>query len=76
MKQEKEETERRVENQRRAGSSYASPEPEKIDTSPALSGLPWGGISMKHIIEIGKSKERSLRSSSRERSELEGASDT
>ncbi|CAO2649005.1 Nn.00g099540.m01.CDS01 [Neocucurbitaria sp. VM-36] len=66
VKEQKEETEREAENQRRAGSSYASPEPENIDNNPTLSGLPWGGISLKHIVETGKNKEQSSQQSSRE----------
>lgn len=66
VKEQKEETEREVENQRRAGSSYASPEPENIDNNQTLSGLPWGGISMKHIVETGKNKEQNSQQSSRE----------
>ncbi|RII10275.1 hypothetical protein CUC08_Gglean006265 [Alternaria sp. MG1] len=76
IKEQKEETERNAENQRRAGSSYASPEPENIDTSQSLSGLPWGGISMKHIVEKGKSKEQSSQRNSRESSIHESASYT
>ncbi|CAN9100040.1 hypothetical protein CC77DRAFT_1060880 [Alternaria alternata] len=76
IKEQKEETERNAENQRRAGSSYASPEPENIDASQSLSGLPWGGISMKHIVEKGKSKEQSSQRNSRESSIHEGASYT
>jgi hypothetical protein len=33
-----------------------------------LSGLPWGGISMKLVVEKGKSKEQGSRQSSRENS--------
>lgn len=68
VKEQKEETEREVENQRRAGSSYATIEPDAMDTSQNLSGLPWGGISMKHIVETGKTKEQSSQQSSRENS--------
>ncbi|KAH8726326.1 hypothetical protein GQ44DRAFT_614094 [Phaeosphaeriaceae sp. PMI808] len=68
VKEQKEENEREVENQRRAGSAYASPEPDEIETSQILSGLPWGGISMKHIVETGKTKEQSSQQSSRENS--------
>ncbi|OAL49219.1 hypothetical protein IQ07DRAFT_512719 [Pyrenochaeta sp. DS3sAY3a] len=68
VKEQKEDTEREVENQRRAGSSYATIEPETMDTSQNLSGLPWGGISMKHIVETGKTKEQSSQQSSRENS--------
>lgn len=73
MKEQKEETNRDAENKRRAGSSYATPEPEDIDTSETLSGLPWGGISMKHIVETGKTKEQNSQQSSRENSVYGGA---
>ncbi|KAH7072888.1 hypothetical protein BKA63DRAFT_53099 [Paraphoma chrysanthemicola] len=67
-KEQKEEADREAENRRRAGSSYASPEPEDIETNHNLSGLPWGGISMKHVVETGKNKEQSSQQSSRENS--------
>lgn len=68
MKEQKEEANREVENQRRAGSAYASPEPDDLDTGRDLSGLPWGGLSMRHVVEAGKSKEQSSHHSSRENS--------
>jgi hypothetical protein len=73
VKEKKEETERHVENQRQAASAYASPEPEKMDARRALSGLPWGGISMRHIVEKGECKEQSSQRSSREGSVYDGA---
>ena len=74
MREQKEETEREVENQRRAGSSYASPDPRDIAQSNELSGLPWGGISMQHIVEAGKTKEQNSQRSSRENSVYAAAS--
>ncbi|KAF2831944.1 hypothetical protein CC86DRAFT_83543 [Ophiobolus disseminans] len=74
VKEQKEETDREVENQRRAGSAYASPEPDEIDTGQNLSGLPWGGISMKHVVATGKTKEQSSQQSSRENSVYGSAS--
>jgi hypothetical protein len=76
VRDQKEQTEREVENQRRAGSSYASPDPENIDQKQDLSGLPWGGISMKHIVETGKSREEKSQRSSRESSVYAAASRT
>ncbi|KAF2133978.1 hypothetical protein P153DRAFT_353194 [Dothidotthia symphoricarpi CBS 119687] len=58
LKDQKQETEREVENQQRAGSSYATPDPDDIDPDQDLSGLPWGGISMKHIVKTGRTKEQ------------------
>lgn len=74
IKEQREETARKAENERKAGSSYASPEPEALDNDRTLSGLPWGGISMKHIVETGKSKEQASQQSSRETSVYDGAS--
>ncbi|KAF2740412.1 hypothetical protein EJ04DRAFT_531052 [Polyplosphaeria fusca] len=76
VREQKEDTEREVENQRRAGGSYASPEPGDIDQGRDLSGLPWGGISMRHIVESGKSKEANSQRSSRENSVYAAASRT
>ncbi|KAK3197178.1 hypothetical protein GRF29_1536g891187 [Pseudopithomyces chartarum] len=74
VKEQKEEAEREVENQRRAGSSYASPNPYNIDQRRDLSGLPWGGISMKHIVETGRNREEKSQRSSRESSVYAAAS--
>ncbi|KAL5393902.1 hypothetical protein PMIN06_008177 [Paraphaeosphaeria minitans] len=76
VREQKDETEREAENQRRAGSSYASPDPENMDQNRDLSGLPWGGISMKHIVETGKSREEKSQKSSRESSVYTAASRT
>lgn len=76
VREQKEEAERDVENQRRAGSSYASPDPGDIDQGRDLSGLPWGGISMRHIVEAGKTKEQNSQRSSRESSVYAAASRT
>ncbi|KAF2112449.1 hypothetical protein BDV96DRAFT_497837 [Lophiotrema nucula] len=76
VREQKEETEREVENQRRAGSAYASPEPSDLDSGRDLSGLPWGGLSMRHIVESGKSKEQNSQRSSRENSVYAAASRT
>ncbi|KAI8935671.1 hypothetical protein NX059_007195 [Plenodomus lindquistii] len=63
-KEHQEETERQAENQRNAGNSYMSPKPEAIDTNDSLSGLPWGGINMRYIIETGRRREQHFRQSS------------
>ncbi|KAH9860780.1 hypothetical protein J1614_012113 [Plenodomus biglobosus] len=64
-KEQREESERQAENRRKAGSSYTSPEYGFIETNEVLSGLPWGGFNMKHIIEAGVRKEQSSHPSSR-----------
>ncbi|KAJ4344568.1 uncharacterized protein N0V89_012312 [Didymosphaeria variabile] len=76
VREQKEEAEREVENQRRAGSAYASPDPDNVDQSRDLSGLPWGGISMRHIVETGKTREEKSQRSSRESSVYAAASRT
>lgn len=76
VREQKEDAEREADNQRRAGSSYASPEPGEIEQNHDLSGLPWGGISMKHIVEAGKTKEQNSQRSSRESSVYAAASRT
>ncbi|KAI9693723.1 MAG: hypothetical protein M1822_002994 [Bathelium mastoideum] len=67
-KQVKEDTERDAENQKRAGNSYKTPEPGEVENKGDLSGLPWGGMSMKHVISSGKAKEQSPGQGSREAS--------
>lgn len=58
-KEQKEERERDLQNQERAASSYSTPEPGEIESTNDLSGLPWGGPSLTHVISAGKEKERS-----------------
>lgn len=60
---QREESERAAENQRRAGAAYTTPEPDELDDERE-EGLPWGGISMRHVFETGRSKEQSSRESS------------
>ncbi|KAK1919613.1 hypothetical protein P3342_001905 [Pyrenophora teres f. teres] len=62
-KEQKEENVRDAENQEKAGGSYVSPEPGSFDTDQTLSGLPWGGISMKYIVEQGRRREQIYRQS-------------
>lgn len=57
-KEQKEERERDLQNQERAASSYSTPEPTEIESTNDLSGLPWGGPSLTHVISAGKEKER------------------
>lgn len=76
VREQKEEAEREVENQRRAASSYTSPDPYNIDQRRDLSGLPWGGISMRHIVETGRNREEKSQRSSRESSVYAAASHT
>lgn len=54
-KEQRGEDERLMENQERAGSAYVPAESRQIDQH---SGPPWGGPSMRHIMEAGKAKEQ------------------
>ena len=59
---QREESERDAENQRRAGGAYNTAEPEDIDAGE--EGLPWGSISLRHVITTGRTKEQSSRETS------------
>ncbi|KAH7020637.1 hypothetical protein B0J12DRAFT_547107, partial [Macrophomina phaseolina] len=69
-KEERDAKERDMTNQQLAGGSYSRPDPGQFEPSPSrqLSGLPWGGVSMKYIVESGQAKEQSSQESSRETS--------
>ena len=75
-KEQREDAEREVENQQRAGGAYTSPQAGQLDSGRELSGLPWGGISMGHIVESGKNKEQSSQKSSPQNSVYAAASRT
>ncbi|KAA8623039.1 bZIP-1 domain containing protein [Pyrenophora tritici-repentis] len=64
IKEQKEDAEREAENQKRAAGSYVSPEPESFKPDQTLSGLPWGGISMRYIVEQGRRRDQIYRQSS------------
>lgn len=55
-----------MENQLRAGYSYSTPEPESLGGDYNLSGLPWGGPSMKHIVAQGKAKQQGSQAGSQD----------
>lgn len=62
MRQQREDSERDSENQRHAARSYSTPEPEDLDTNE--EGLPWGSLSLRHVITTGRNKEQSSRETS------------
>ncbi|KAI9814722.1 MAG: hypothetical protein M1827_002988 [Pycnora praestabilis] len=62
-KQQKEDQLRDQDNKRRASSAYAAPDPEVMNTNDELSGLPWGSLSMKHVLQSSKDKKDSQRNS-------------
>ena len=57
IKQRREEEERTRTNVQRASSAYEAPTPEQLSGIDNVSGVPWGGISIKHVVESGRAKE-------------------
>lgn|SRR5690348_9801446 len=64
-KETKERQERDAENRAHAGHSYHTPDPSEMGADDELSGLPWGSLSLKHVVSKGKSKESDSRRGSR-----------
>ncbi|KAF4629345.1 hypothetical protein G7Y89_g8802 [Cudoniella acicularis] len=56
-KEAKERQERDAENRAHAGHSYHTPDPDEMGADEELSGLPWGSLSLKHVVSKGKAKE-------------------
>jgi len=66
-KEAKERQDREAENRAHAGSAYHTPDPGEMGTDDELSGLPWGSLSLKHVVRKGKAKEdQSRRGSGRD----------
>ncbi|KAI9792103.1 MAG: hypothetical protein M1816_003085 [Peltula sp. TS41687] len=55
-KQHREEQQRAEQNFENAGSAYEAPNPEELNGHQEMSGLPWGGLSMRHVVETGRAK--------------------
>lgn len=53
----KERSERDSRNQENAGNSYRIPLPRDIDSHADLSGLPWGCVSLSHVVSLGHDAE-------------------
>ncbi|KAH7336541.1 hypothetical protein BKA65DRAFT_35667 [Rhexocercosporidium sp. MPI-PUGE-AT-0058] len=66
-KETKERQDRDAENQAHAGHSYNTPDPGEMGTDDDLSGLPWGSLSLKHVVSKGRAKEEESRRGSRTR---------
>ena len=62
VRQQREDSERNAENQRRAGGAYSTVDTEDLDVNE--EGLPWGSISLRHVIKAGRTKEQSSRETS------------
>jgi len=63
VRQQKEDHDRSVENQKLAGGAYTAPKADEVDTGDE-SGLPWGSLSLRHIVSTGKAKEHNSRETS------------
>ncbi|OQO07615.1 hypothetical protein B0A48_07312 [Cryoendolithus antarcticus] len=62
-RQQQEEAIRSADNQAKAAGSYTPVEPDDVDTGDE-EGLPWGSLSLRHIIATGRAKEQSSRETS------------
>ncbi|KAL2025047.1 hypothetical protein VTK56DRAFT_49 [Thermocarpiscus australiensis] len=53
-REQRDRAQREAQNQQYAGSAYHIPEPDDLLSDDGdLSGLPWGGISMRHVVARG-----------------------
>ncbi len=66
QKQKRDDEARVAENQQVAGSAYAAPEAKDLARNANPAGLPWGSISLKHVVETGKAKQERAQQASRE----------
>lgn len=66
QKQKRDDEARVAENQQVAGSAYAAPEAKDLARNANPAGLPWGSVSLKHVVETGKAKEERAQQASRE----------
>ena len=62
----REESIRHSQNQAAARNAYSHPDPRDLQHGNASSGLPWGGVSIKHVVERGKEREQQSARRSRE----------
>ncbi|MCJ1281988.1 hypothetical protein MMC26_001311 [Xylographa opegraphella] len=65
-KRKREDDARIAENQQAAGSAYAAPNARDLAPNANPVGLPWGSVSIKHVLEAGKAKEQKVQQASRE----------
>ncbi|KZF26898.1 hypothetical protein L228DRAFT_265249 [Xylona heveae TC161] len=68
QKKKKEDEVRARDNQERAGAAYTVPDSEDLEADVDLPGLPWGGVSLKYVIEQGKARQSEMKEASRETS--------
>jgi hypothetical protein len=56
---EREDRQREAENDERARLTYSTPDPNDLEEDyDNLTGVPWGGISMKYVMNAGKAREK------------------
>jgi hypothetical protein len=60
-KEAKERQDREAQDRTHAGHAYHTPDPGEMGTDDELSGLPWGSLSLRHVVSRGKAKEESSR---------------
>lgn len=65
-KRKRDDEARVAENAKVAGSAYAAPEAQDLARNANPAGLPWGSVSLKHVVETGKAKEERAQQASRE----------
>ena len=65
-KRKREDDVRIAENQQAAGSAYAAPNARDLAPNANPVGLPWGSVSIKHVLEAGQAKEKQAQQASRE----------
>ncbi|KAI9882356.1 MAG: hypothetical protein M1823_005899 [Watsoniomyces obsoletus] len=56
-RQRREDQERQRTNEQLAASSYQPPQSEQLTQPEDVSGLPWGSLSIKHVVEAGRAKQ-------------------
>ncbi|KAG9245869.1 hypothetical protein BJ878DRAFT_418213 [Calycina marina] len=60
-KESKERRDREAENQAQAGNAYRTPYPHELIANNNLSGLPWGGLNIRHVVSSEQAREEQLR---------------
>ncbi|MCJ1247456.1 hypothetical protein MMC30_004670 [Trapelia coarctata] len=65
-KRKRDDEARVAENAKVAGSAYAAPDAKDLARNANPAGLPWGSVSLKHVVETGKAKEERAQQASRE----------
>lgn len=74
-KEVKERQERDANDRAHAGHSYHTPDASELAQDEELSGLPWGGMSMQHVISKGKAREEGSGQGSRTHGDSRGSYD-